>query len=236
MGNLVKEENLSTSSKKPSELLSKNETNFRPLLKRLKPPSKPKKPRFSDSPSRCLNLNKTSNDDLPRRKKKSTTPDETVNELLSPCRPLWTLNPNPEPKLSDRRRSSKATSTIWKSNSDTPTDKPTKPPNKPNFFNLRSKITSPNTTRLSDETKILVNRWPLSNDDPTSSPVKSKSSETPLNKLNEAENWLRPNSTSPTNDPTCSSPRSENWRPNSNKPRVKLKSASLNAETLRRRP
>merc|ERR1712157_538272 len=191
---------------------------------------------MGDSPSRCLNLNKTSNDDLLRKRKRSTTPDETVNELSNPCRPLWTPNPNPELKLSDRRRSSKVTSTTWKSNSDTPTDKPTKPPNKPRLFNLRSKTTSPNTTRPSDETKILANRWPLSNDDPTSSPVKSKSSETPLNKLNEAENWLRPNSTSPTNDPTCSSPRSENWRPNSNKPRVKLKSASLNAETLRRRP
>merc|ERR1712157_505214 len=154
---------------------------------------------MGDSPSRCLNPNKTSNDDSPRKRKRSTTPDETVNELSNPCRPLWTPNPNPELKLSDRRRSSKVTSTTWKSNSDTPTDKPTKPPNRPNFFNLRSKTTSPNTTRLSDETKILVNRWPLSNDDPTSSPVKSKSSETPLNKLNEAENWLRPNSTSPTN-------------------------------------
>merc|ERR1712178_611420 len=211
--------------------------------KRLKPPSRPKKPRFFDSPSRCLNLNKTSNDDLLRKKKKSTTPDETVNELSNPCRPLWTPNPNPELKLSDRRRSSKVTSTTWKSNSDTPTDKPTKPPNKPNFFSPKSKTTSPNTTRLNDETKTLVNRWPLSNDDPTSSPVKLKSSETPLNKLNEAKNWLKPNSTSPTNDPTCSTPRtplsstrSENWRLSFNKPRVKLKSASLNAETLKRRP
>merc|ERR1712157_662598 len=187
---------------------------------------------MGDSPSRCLNPNKTSNDDSPRKRKRSTTPDETVNELSNPCRPLWTPNPNPELKLSDRRRSSKVTSTTWKSNSDTPTDKPTKPPNRPNFFNLRSKTTSPSTTRLNDETKILVNRWPLSNDDLTFSPVKSKSSETPLNKLNEAENWLKPNSTSPTSDPTCSTPRtplsstrSENWRPNSNKPRVKLKSA-----------
>merc|ERR1712178_80384 len=211
--------------------------------KRLKPPSRPKKLRFFDSPLRCLNPNKTLNDDSPRKRKRSTTPDETVNELSNPCRLLWTPNPNPELKLSDRRRSSKVTSTTWKSNSDTPTDKPTKPPNRPNFFSPKSKTTSPNTTRLNDETKTLVNRWPLSNDDPTSSPVKSKSSETPLNKLNEAENWLRPSSTSPTSDPTCSTPRtpllstrSENWRPNSNKPRVKLKRASLNAETLRRRP
>merc|ERR1712157_50879 len=90
------------------------------------------------------------------------------------------------------------------------------------------------------DAKTPLNKWLSSNDDPTCSPAKSKNSETLLNKLNEAENWLRPNSTSPTGDPTCSIPRtpllstkSENWRPSSNKPRVRSKSPSLNAETLR---
>merc|ERR1712150_460984 len=79
------------------------------LLKRLKLPSRPKKLRFFDLPSKCLSLNKTWNDDSPRKKKKSITLDETVSELLSPCRPVWTLSPNPELKPFDRRRSSKAT-------------------------------------------------------------------------------------------------------------------------------
>merc|ERR1712130_141957 len=241
--NSVKVANPSTNSKKPNEPWNRNETNFKLLSKKLKPPLKPKKLRFFDSPSKCLNPNKTSNDDWPKKKKKSIPPDETVNELSNPCRPVWTLNPNPELKPFDRRRSSKATSTISKSNSAMPTDKPTKPPNKLRCSRAPSKTTSPNTTKLNDETKTLVNRWPLLNDDLTSSPVKSKNSETPLNKLNEAENSLKPNSTSPTNDPTSFTPRtpllsikSENSKLNFNKLRVKLKNPSLNAETLKRRP
>merc|ERR1712178_379853 len=233
----------STSSKRPNDLSNKNETNFKPLLKRLKVPSKSRKLKFFDSPSRCLKTNKTSNDDWPRKKKKSTTPDETVNELSNPCRPPWTPNPNPEPKPSDRRRSSKATSTTWKSNSDTPTDKPPMLPNKSRSSNLSSRTTSPSSTMLNDDAKTPLNRWLSSNDDPTCSPAKSKNSETPSNKPNEAENWLRPNSTSLTSDLTCSTPRtpllstkSENWRPSSNKPRVKLRNPSLNAETLRTKP
>merc|ERR1712066_455073 len=103
--------------------MGKNETSFRPLLKKLKAPSKSKKLRFSDSPSKCLRTNKTSSDESLRKKKKSTPPDETVSELSNPCKLPWTLNPKPEPKLFDRRRSSKVTLTTWKSNSDTPTDK-----------------------------------------------------------------------------------------------------------------
>merc|ERR1712117_70628 len=102
---------------------------------------------------------------------------------------------------------------------------------------------SPNTTKLNDETKTSANRWLSSDDDPTFSPVKSKNSETPSNKPNEAENSLKPNSTSQTSDPTFSTPRTpplstrnENWRPNSNKPRVKSKNQSPNAETLRKKP
>merc|ERR1712173_499188 len=91
--------------------------------------------------------------------------------------------------------------------------------------------------------KTSANRWLSSNDDPTWAPVKSKNSETPSNKPNEAENSLKPNSTSPTSDPTFSTPRTplsstknENLKLNFNKLRVKLKNPSLNAETLKRRP
>merc|ERR1712173_15217 len=229
--------------KKPNDPWNRNETNFKPLSKRLKLPSKPKKPRFFDLPSKCPNPNRTLNDDWQKKKKKSITPDETVSELLNPCRPVWTLNPNLELKPSDRRRSSKVTSTIWKSNSAMPTDKPTKPLNRLRPFKAPSKITSPNTTKLNDETKTSANKWPSSNDDLTSSPVKSKNSETPLNKPNEAENSLKPNSTSPTSDPTFSTPRTpllstrnENWRPNSNKPKAKSKNPSPNAETPKTKP
>merc|ERR1712157_266964 len=192
------------------------------LLKKLKAPSKLKKLRFFDSPSRCLRTNKTSNDDWLKRKKKSTTPDETVNELSNLCRPPWTLNPNPEP---------------------TPSDKLPMPPNRSRSFNLSSRTTLPNSMMQNDDAKTPLSRWLSSNDDPTCSLVKSKNSETLLNKLNEAENWLRPSSTSPTNDPTCSilktlllSTRNENWRLNSNKLKVKSKRPFLNAETLKRKP
>merc|ERR1712050_604020 len=83
----------------------------------------------------------------------------------------------------------------------------------------------------------------MGNDDPTCSPVKSKNSETPLNKPNEAENSLKPNSTSPTSDPTFSTPRTpllstrnENWRPNFNKPKAKSKNPFPNAETPKTKP
>merc|ERR1712087_973539 len=83
----------------------------------------------------------------------------------------------------------------------------------------------------------------MGNDDLTCSPVKSKNSETPLNKPNEAENSLKPNLMNPTSDPTFSTPRTpllstrnENWRPNFNKLRVKSKNPSPNAETLKKRP
>merc|ERR1712066_20362 len=169
--NLVKVANPSTNLKRPNDPWNRNETNFKPLLKRLKLPSKPKKPRFFDSPSKCLSPNKTLNDDWLKKKKKSITLDETVSELLNPCRPVWILNPNLEPKPFDRRRSSKVTSTTWKSNSAMPPDKPTKLPNKPRCSKAPSRITSPNTTKLNDETKTSANRWPSLNDDPTSSPA-----------------------------------------------------------------
>merc|ERR1712066_1185594 len=176
--NLVKVANPSTNLKRPNDPWNRNETNFKPLLKRLKLPSKPKKPRFFDSPSKCLSPNKTLNDDWLKKKKKSITPDETVSELSNPCRPVWTLNPNLEPKLFDRRRSSKVTSTIWKSNSDTPTDRPLMPANRSKLFKARSKTTSPNSTKLNDEPKTPKNRWPSLNDDPTCSPSQLLGSET----------------------------------------------------------
>merc|ERR1712178_620421 len=77
----------STNSKKPNEPWNKNETNFRPLLKRLKLLSKLKKPRFFDSPLKCPNPNRTLSEDWLKKKKKSITPDETVSELLNPCKP-----------------------------------------------------------------------------------------------------------------------------------------------------
>merc|ERR1712110_460852 len=233
----------STSLKRLSELLSKSETSFKQLLKKLKLQLRPKRLRFFDSPLKCPSPNKTWNDDSPRKKKKSITLDETVSELSSLCRPVWTLNPNLELKPFDRRRSSKATSTTSKSSLDTPTDRPTKPPNKLRCFNPLSKTTSPNTTKLNDETKTSVNRWLLSSDDLTSSLEKSKSSETLSSKPSEAENSLRLSSTSPTSDLTCFTPRTplssirnERSRPSSSKPRVKSKSPFLNAETLKKRP
>merc|ERR1712157_140928 len=150
-------------------------------------------------------------------------------------------NQNPEPKPFDKRRSSKVTWATWKFNSDTPTDKLPTLPNRLRSSNLSSRTTLLNSTMLNDDAKTPLNRWLSSNDDPTCLPVKSKNSETLLNKLNEAENWLKPSSTSPTSDPTCSTPRtplsstrSENWRLSFSKPRTKSKSPFLNAETLKK--
>merc|ERR1712066_193085 len=134
--NSVKVANPSTSWKKPNDLWNKSETNFKLLLKKPKVPSKSKKLKFSDSPSKCPRTNRTSNDDWLRKKKRSTPPDETVSELLNPCKLPWTLNPKPEPKLFDRRRSWKATSTTWKSNSDMPTDKQLMPARTSKFFRV----------------------------------------------------------------------------------------------------
>merc|ERR1712066_719479 len=125
--NSAKVENPSTNSKKPNDPWSKNETNYRPLLKKLKAPSKLKKLKFSDSPSKCLRTNKILSDESPRKKRKSTPPDETVSELLNPCKLLWILNLKPEPKPFDRRRSLKVTSTTWKFNSVMPIDRPLMP-------------------------------------------------------------------------------------------------------------
>merc|ERR1712050_627245 len=68
--NSAKVENPSTSSKKPNDPWNRNETSSRLLLKKQKVPSKSKKLKFSDSPSKCPRTNRTSNDDWPRKKKK----------------------------------------------------------------------------------------------------------------------------------------------------------------------
>merc|ERR1712110_185418 len=119
----AKAENLSTSSKKLSDLLNKSETSSKLHLRKPKARSKSKKLKYFDLPSKCPRTNRTSSDESLRKKRKSTTPDETVSELSNPCRPAWTLSLNPELKPFDRRRSSKATLTTLKSNSDMPTDK-----------------------------------------------------------------------------------------------------------------
>merc|ERR1711990_429543 len=124
----VKPANLSTNSKRPSDLWNKNETNCRLLSKKLNPLSNLKNPRSFDCKSRWLKPSKILIDDSLKRKKKSTTLDETVNELWNLCKPLWTLNPSLELKLSDKRRSWNLTLTIWKSNSVTPTDLLLMPP------------------------------------------------------------------------------------------------------------
>merc|ERR1712127_508912 len=126
----AKAENLSTSSKKPSEVWNKSETNFKLLSKKPKALLRSKRLRSFDSPLRCPKTNRTLNDESLRKKKKSITPDETANELSSPCKLVWIPNPNLELKPFELKRSSKVTSTTLKSNSDTPTDKLLKPPSR----------------------------------------------------------------------------------------------------------
>merc|ERR1712223_593146 len=93
--NSAKVENPFTSSKKPNDPWNRNETSFKLLLKKPKAPSKSKKLKFSDSPSKCPRTNRTLNDDWLKKKKRSPPPDETVSELLNPCKPPWTPNPKP---------------------------------------------------------------------------------------------------------------------------------------------
>merc|ERR1712226_611716 len=114
--------NQSTNSKSPREPLMLNVTNFKPLLKKPKLPSNPKKPRFSAFKSKLPKANKTSNAELLRRTKELITPDVTVKELSNLCNPLLTLKSAPVVKPSESRRRWNLTSTILKSNSDTPID------------------------------------------------------------------------------------------------------------------
>merc|ERR1712142_589255 len=118
--------NQSTNSKNPREPSMLKETNFKPLLKKPKLLSNPKKPRFSAFKSKLPKANKTSNAESLRRTKKLTTPDVTVRELLNPCNPLLTLKSAPVVKPSESRRWN-LTSTILKSNLDMPTDNALKP-------------------------------------------------------------------------------------------------------------
>merc|ERR1711879_834709 len=234
--------NLFMNLKKLNVVLNKNVMNFKPLLKRLKVPLKSKNPRFLDSPSKCLKINKTLKEEWPRKKKKLTTPDATVNALSNPCKPLWILNPKLAPKPSAPKRSLKVTSMISKSNLAMLTAMPLMLKNKSKFFNLRLRMLLPNTMMPNANPKMLLNKWLLSNAAPTSCPVKSKNSATVLNKLNAAVNSLKPNSTNPTNVPTFFTPKtlllsikSANSKPNFNKLKEKLKNLSLNAATPKRK-
>merc|ERR1712066_1185962 len=191
---------------------------------------------------KCLKTNKTSKEDLPRKKKKLTTPDATVNVLLNPCKPPWTLNPKLALKPSALKRSSKVTSTTLKSNLAMLTAMLLMLQNKSRSSNLKSKTLSPSSMMLNVNLKTLLNKWLLSNAALTSCPVKSKNSVTVLNKLNVAVNSLKLNSTNLTNAPTSFTPKtpllstkSANSKPNFNKLKEKLKNLSLNAATPKRK-
>merc|ERR1712066_450126 len=228
--------------KKPNVLSNKNATNFKRLLKKLKAPSKSKNLRFSDSRSKCLRTNKTSKEDLLKKKKKSTTPDATVNVLLNLCKLLWTLNLKLALKLSALKRSLKVTSTILKFNSAMLTAMLPTHKNKSNFFRVKSKILLLNSMMPNAAVKMSSNKWLSLNAVPTFWLVKSKNSATVLNKLNAAVNSLKPNSTNLMNAPTFSthktpllSIKSANLKQNSNKFKVKLKNLSLNAATPKKK-
>merc|ERR1711997_1140596 len=131
----------STSSKKPNDPWNRNETNFKLLSKKLKLPSKPKKLRFFDSPSKCLSPNKTSNDDWLRKKKKSITPDETVSELLNPCRPNSTSPTNDPTFFTPRTLLLSTKSENWRPNFNKPRVKSKNP--SPNAETLKTKPRKP---------------------------------------------------------------------------------------------
>merc|ERR1719276_694418 len=114
--------NRSTSSRRTSEPSMLSETNYRPPLKKLKPLSSLRNPRFSDSRLRLPRSSRTSSDDLPRRTRKSTTADETDSELSNLCRPPSTPKSEPVVKLSEPRRRWNLTSTISRSSLDMLTD------------------------------------------------------------------------------------------------------------------
>merc|ERR1719343_654689 len=103
------------------------ETNFKPLLKKPKPPSNPKKAKFSVFKSKLLKPSKTLKDVLPKRTKKLIIPEEMAKELLNPCNLLSTLKSEPVVKPSESRRRWNLTSTILKYNLDMPTDSALKP-------------------------------------------------------------------------------------------------------------
>merc|ERR1712066_812573 len=233
-------ENLSMNSKKLNAVLNKNVMNFKLLSKKLKVLSKSKNPRFSDSLSKCLKTNKTSKEDLLRKKK--TTPDATVNALLNLCKPPWILNPKLVLRPSAPKRSSKVTSMTLKSNSAMPTAMPLMLKNKSSFSNLKLKTLSPNSMMLNVNPKMLSNKWLLLNAVLTFCPVKLKNSVTVLNKLNAAVNSLKPNLTNLTNAPTFFTPKtpllltkSANSKPNFNKLKERLKNLSLNAATPKKK-
>merc|ERR1712048_1459025 len=109
-------------SRKTNVPLMLNETNFKLLLKKLKLLLNLKNLRSSDSKSKLHKLSKTSSDELPKKTKKSTTPDETDNELLNLCKLPSTLKSELVVKQSESRRRWNLTSTTLKFNLDMLTD------------------------------------------------------------------------------------------------------------------
>merc|ERR1712048_586843 len=102
--NLPNPENPFTNSRKTNVPLMLNETNFKLLLKKLKLLLNLKNLRSSDSKSKLHKLSKTSSDELPKKTKKSTTLDETDNELLNLCKLPSTLKSELVVKQSESRR------------------------------------------------------------------------------------------------------------------------------------
>merc|ERR1711937_740452 len=149
--------NPSTNSKNPREQSMSNATNFKPLLKKLKPPSNPKKPRSSVSKLKLPKANKTSNVELLKRMKKSITPDVMVNALLNLCKPPMTLKSVPAVKPSESRRRWNLTSTILKFNLVTLTD---------NVFKAKRRTSKSLLMTHKEPVKILPNKLLLLTDVP----------------------------------------------------------------------
>merc|ERR1712193_473952 len=182
--------NQSTNSKSPREPSMLNVTNSKPLLKKPKLPSNPKKLRSSAFKLKLPKANKTLNAELPRRTKKSITPDVTVKELLNLCNPPLTLKSAPVVKPSESRRRWNLTSMTSKFNSVTLTDNALKPKTRtsklPSMTHKEPVKTLPNKLLSLTDVLIFFNlNWmkcvPL------------------LNKLNVVANLQKVNFSNPTN-------------------------------------
>merc|ERR1712168_1455542 len=159
----------STNSKNPREPSMLNATNFKPPLKKLKPPSNPTKPRFSVSKLKLPKANKTSNVELLKRMKKSITPDVTDNAQLNLCKPPLTLKSVPAVKPSESRRRWNLTSTILKSNLAMPTDNALKPKRPLRLSKVKTRTSKSPLMTHKELVKILPNKLPLLTDVPISS-------------------------------------------------------------------
>merc|ERR1711879_213676 len=121
MGNSVKVVSPSTNLKKLNVLSSKNVTNFKLLLKKLKLLLRLRNPNVSDLRLKWFKTSKILNAVVLRKKKRLTTPDVMDNVLWNPCKPHLILNLNHVLKPF-AKRSLKVTLTISKFNSVMPTD------------------------------------------------------------------------------------------------------------------